>query len=85
MASAPGTRAPTIARLVAADDDTARGVIHAFNASGLAALDPRRAGGRPRLISDEDVMSSSPETSRFADRDNHGSGTKIVCARAIFS
>jgi transposase len=30
-------------------------VIHLFNAKGLAALDPRWAGGRPRLISDEDI------------------------------
>ena len=32
-----------------------RDVIHAFNARGLAALDPRWAGGRPRLISDGDI------------------------------
>ena len=32
-----------------------RDVIHAFNAKGLAALDPQWAGGRPRLISDEDI------------------------------
>ena len=51
MASASGTLVPAIARLVAADEDTVRDVIHAFNAKGLAALDPRRAGGRPRLIS----------------------------------
>jgi transposase len=55
MASASGTRVPAIARLVAADEDTVRDVIHAFNAKGLAALDPRWAGGRPRLISDGDV------------------------------
>jgi transposase len=55
MASASGTPAPAIARLVAADEDTVRDVIHAFNARGLAALDPQWAGGRPRLISDEDV------------------------------
>src|SRR6266571_4819193 len=55
MASASGTLVPAIARLVAADEDTVRDVIHAFNAKGLAALDPRWAGGRPRRISDEDV------------------------------
>src|SRR5215831_17360936 len=55
MASAPGTLVPAIARLVAADEDTVRDVIHLFNAKGLAALDPRWAGGRPRLISDDDV------------------------------
>ena len=55
MASASGTLVPAIARLVAADEDTVRDVIHAFNAKGLAALNPRWAGGRPRLISDEDI------------------------------
>nr|WP_223167228.1 helix-turn-helix domain-containing protein [Nonomuraea sp. SYSU D8015] len=30
-------------------------MIHTFNERGLAALDPRWAGGRPRLISDEDI------------------------------
>jgi transposase len=37
-----------ITRLVAADEDTVRDVIHAFNEKGLAALDPQWAGGRPR-------------------------------------
>jgi hypothetical protein len=55
MASASGTPVPAIARLVAADEDTVRDVIHDFNARGLAALDPRWAGGRPRLISSEDI------------------------------
>mgnify|MGYP001328662396 CR=1 FL=1 len=56
MASASGTPAPAIARLVAADEDTVRDVIHAFNAKGLAALDPQWAGGRPRRISDDAVQ-----------------------------
>jgi transposase len=55
LASASGTAVPAIARLVVADEDTVRDVIHAFNERGLHALDPRWAGGRPRLISDEDV------------------------------
>ena len=55
MASASGTPVPAIARLTAADEDTVRVVIHAFNAKGLAALDPQWAGGRPRLISDADI------------------------------
>src|SRR5580700_8069025 len=55
MASASGTLVPAIARRVAADEDTVRDVIHAFNAKGLAALDPQWAGGRPRLISDGDI------------------------------
>lgn len=55
MASASGTPVSAIARLVAADEDTVRDVIHAFNERGLAALDPQWAGGRPRLISDDDI------------------------------
>jgi len=55
MASASGTPATAIARLVAADEDTVRDVIHLLNQRGLAALDPRWAGGRPRLISDEGI------------------------------
>jgi transposase len=55
MASSSGTPAPAIARLVAADEDTVRHVIHLFNQKGLAALDPNWAGGRPRRISDDDV------------------------------
>ena len=30
-------------------------MVHLFNRKGLAALDPRWAGGRPRLISDDDI------------------------------
>ena len=56
MASASGTLVPAIARLVAADEDTVRDVIHAVQRQrGLAALDPQWAGGRPRLISDEAI------------------------------
>jgi hypothetical protein len=64
LASASGTPVPAIARLVAAHEDTARDVIHAFNARGLAALDPRWAGGRPRLISrdDEDLIAATATT-----------------------
>src|SRR3954454_16910946 len=55
LASSSGTPVPAIARLVAADEDTVRDVIHAFNERGLDALDPQWAGGRPRLISNADV------------------------------
>lgn len=54
MASASGTTVTAIARLVAAHEDTVRDVIYAFNEKGLAALDPQWAGGRPRLISDDE-------------------------------
>ena len=45
LASSSGTPVPAIARLVAADEDTVRDVIRAFSERGLAALDPRWAGG----------------------------------------
>lgn len=54
LASAGGNSVPVIARLVQADEDTLRDVIHKFNETGLACLDPRWAGGRPRLLSDDD-------------------------------
>ncbi|MGW0829994.1 IS630 family transposase [Streptomyces prunicolor] len=54
LASAGGNRVPVIARLVQADEDTVRDVIHRFNEIALACLDPRWAGGRPRLLSPDD-------------------------------
>ncbi|MEU0431914.1 IS630 family transposase [Streptomyces sp. NPDC006290] len=54
LASAGGNTVPVIARLVQADEDTVRDVIHKFNEIGLACLAPRWAGGRPRLLSDDD-------------------------------
>jgi transposase len=54
LASAGGNRVPVIAQLVAADEDTVRDVIHRFNEVGLACLDPRWAGGRPRRLSPDD-------------------------------
>jgi transposase len=54
LASAGGNRVPVIAQLVQADEDTVREVIHRFNEIGLACLDPQWAGGRPRLLSDDD-------------------------------
>src|SRR3954451_7330978 len=54
LASASGNTVPAIARLVAADEDTVREVIHRFNELGMKALDPHWAGGRPRRISGED-------------------------------
>ncbi|MEV6537258.1 IS630 family transposase [Streptomyces sp. NPDC051639] len=54
LASAGGNRVPVIAQLVQADEDTVRDVIHRFHEIGLACLDPRWAGGRPRLLSTDD-------------------------------
>lgn len=54
LAPAGGNRVPVIAQLVQADEDTVRDVIHRFNEIGLACLNPRWAGGRPRLRSTDD-------------------------------
>ena len=43
-----------IARLVASSPDRVREVIHRFNESGMASLDPQWAGGRPRRITTDD-------------------------------
>ncbi|MDQ0993806.1 hypothetical protein QFZ74_005034 [Streptomyces sp. V3I7] len=64
LASAGGNRVPVIAQLVQADEDTVRDVIHRFNEIGLACLDPRWAGGRPRQLSTDEedfvVQTGSP-------------------------
>ncbi|GGJ14368.1 hypothetical protein GCM10010121_026240 [Streptomyces brasiliensis] len=64
LASAGGNRVPVIAQLVQADEDTVRDVIHRFNEIGLACLDPRWAGGRPRLLNrdDEDFVVQTATT-----------------------
>ncbi|HTF49968.1 MAG TPA: helix-turn-helix domain-containing protein [Pseudonocardia sp.] len=72
MASASGTPVSAIARLVAPDEDTVRDVIHAFNERGLAALEPRWAGGRPRLISDDDIP--------FIARGGHRQARRAGCS-----
>jgi transposase len=64
LASAGGSTVPVIARLVQADEDTVRDVIHRFNEIGLACLNPQWAGGRPRLLSsdDEDLVIQTATT-----------------------
>jgi len=54
LASAGGNAVPVIARLVQTSEDRVREVIHRFNAMGLACLDPKWAGGRPRRITTDD-------------------------------
>jgi transposase len=54
LASSSGNTVPAIARLVGADEDTVRDVIHSFNEIGLRCLDPRWAGHRARLLSKDD-------------------------------
>jgi transposase len=50
LASAGGNTVPVIARLVQTSPDRVREVIHKFNEMGMACLDPKWAGGRPRRI-----------------------------------
>ena len=54
LASAGGNTVPVIARLAATSPDRVREVIHRFNDEGMASLDPRWAGGRPRRITADD-------------------------------
>ena len=61
MASASGTLVPAIARLVAADEDTARDVIHALNAKGW----PRwTLGGREAVPASSVTRPSRPSSRR---------------------
>src|SRR6188472_1675567 len=48
LASFQGRSAAEAAGMFAASPQYAREVIHAFNETGLAALDPKWSGGRPR-------------------------------------
>jgi hypothetical protein len=68
LASAGGNRVPVIARLVQADEDTVRDVIHRFNEIGLAGLDPQWAGGRPRLLSPDDEDFVGPDGHHPSDQ-----------------
>lgn len=54
QASAGGNTVPVIARLVQTSEDRVREMIHRFNDKGMASLDPRWAGGRPRRIMTDD-------------------------------
>jgi transposase len=53
LMSAQGQSAPDIAHLLDCSPEYVRGVIHAFNESGFAALDPKWSGGRPTTISEQ--------------------------------
>ncbi len=54
LASAGGNTVPAIARLVQTSPDRVREVIHRFNETGMACLDPKWAGGRPRRMTTDD-------------------------------
>ena len=82
LASASGNSVPSIARLVAADEDTVREVIHRFNELGMGSLDPRWAGGRPRRISAEDeaflIETATTRPGRLGQPFTHWSLRKLV-------
>jgi len=52
LMSAQGQSVPDIAHLLDCSQEYVRGVIHAFNETGFAALDPKWSGGRPKTISE---------------------------------
>jgi transposase len=58
LASAGGNTVEVIARLVQTSPDRVREMIHRFDDMGMASLDPKWAGGRPRLItiSEEELI-----------------------------
>jgi transposase len=53
LMSAQGQSVPDIAHLLDCSPEYVRGVIHAFNQTGFAALDPKWSGGRPKTISEQ--------------------------------
>src|SRR5260370_40216373 len=53
LMSAQGQSVPDIAHLLDCSPEYVRMVIHAFNDTGFAALDPKWSGGRPRTISEQ--------------------------------
>ncbi|SDP26546.1 helix-turn-helix domain-containing protein [Lentzea jiangxiensis] len=53
LMSAQGQAVPDITSLMQFSADYVRDVIHAFNERGLAALAPKRSGGRPRTIGEQ--------------------------------
>ncbi|MFE7354661.1 helix-turn-helix domain-containing protein [Streptomyces sp. NPDC057543] len=86
LASAGGKRVPVIAQLVAADEDTVRDVIYRFNEIGLACLDPRWAGGRPRLLSDDDedfVVQTATTRLWGVDRRKKGAANTLAALKSI--
>jgi transposase len=88
LASAGGNRVPVIAQLVQADEDTVRDVIHRFNEIGLACLDPRWAGGRPRQLRPDEkdfvVATATTRPTRLGRPFTHWSLHKLAaCLRTI--
>jgi hypothetical protein len=62
LASADGEHVPTIARVLRCDEQTVRNAIHAFTATGLAALEPgsRRPHTLPHTVMDDAACAPLP-------------------------
>ena len=73
LASVQGRPVSVIAQMFAAGEGYVREVIHAFNDTGFAALDPKWSGGRPR--SDAWRSSGAGELLRVARSDLRCSST----------
>jgi transposase len=82
LASAGSNTVPVIARLVQTSPDRVREVIHRFNEMGMASLDPRWAGGRPRRITTDDetfiVETAKTRPEKLGQPFTHWSVRKLV-------
>ena len=76
LASVQGRPVSVIAQMFAAGEGYVREVIHAFNDTGFAALDPKWSGGRPRKFGSIPARSSAgwprPHPSKWGCRSPHG-------------
>ncbi len=80
LASAGGDSVQAIARLVQTSPDRVREMIHRFNEMGMASLDPRWAGGRPRRITTEDEAFIVTTAKGRPESRPHGVGPKSLQA-----
>ncbi|MGH9267974.1 MAG: helix-turn-helix domain-containing protein [Acidimicrobiales bacterium] len=82
LASAGGNTVEVIARLVQTSPDRVREMIHRFNDMGMASLDPRWAGGRPRRITTEDeaFIVRRPRSARRRRAGPSPTGASASCA-----
>jgi transposase len=82
LASAGGNDVNAIAGLVQTSPDRVREMIHRFNDLGMRSLDPRWAGGRPRLITTTDreliVETATTRPSKLCRPFTHWSVRKLA-------
>jgi transposase len=82
LASMQGRSADEIAMMFAASENYVREVIHAFNQSGFAALNPKWSGGRPRTFRpaarDQICRIARSTPTRLGNRSPPGASPKLV-------